>query len=335
MAREPTHQLQKKAVHYGELGLFKHVNSEVLKAQGSTGYTQVNSLTTAERDALTPANGMLIYNETLGKFQFYQNGEWVSKAESSWKSYQFTSRGVGAGTYFAAGYYEAPAADANLTQAGTTVTLGAANVPYAAHAFLVAAAAGTATGGSGAVTIVCSGTSITDAGTRTTSDTETIVADITTMSTDEYFETDKKWIGQVVYTLTVGATGHTAYAADFNYGYDKYEDFGNQNFTLTDFEAVGLAAANDGSFNIELLHHSSADWTYSAAAFVPGGTVLIAMETIHSTESDVDNGVAFAFKRAAMSTAISGSASEGLVIRVTTGANNTVQFLDMHIGMRI
>jgi len=38
---------------------------------------QVNSLTTTERNALTPVNGDLIYNETTDKFQMYQGGAWI------------------------------------------------------------------------------------------------------------------------------------------------------------------------------------------------------------------------------------------------------------------
>lgn len=39
---------------------------------------QLNSLTTAQRDALTPANGMLIYNSTVGAVQKYDNGTWAT-----------------------------------------------------------------------------------------------------------------------------------------------------------------------------------------------------------------------------------------------------------------
>lgn len=38
---------------------------------------KLNSLTTAQRDALTPANGMVIYNSTTGEFQAYQSGAWA------------------------------------------------------------------------------------------------------------------------------------------------------------------------------------------------------------------------------------------------------------------
>ena len=42
------------------------------------GFIQFGSLTTVERDALTAANGMVIYNSTDDKFQGRENGAWVS-----------------------------------------------------------------------------------------------------------------------------------------------------------------------------------------------------------------------------------------------------------------
>lgn len=39
---------------------------------------KVLSLTTTQRNALTPANGMIIYNSTDNKFQAYENGNWVN-----------------------------------------------------------------------------------------------------------------------------------------------------------------------------------------------------------------------------------------------------------------
>lgn len=42
------------------------------------GYTQFGSLTSTERDALTAANGMVIYNTTNNKFEGYQNGGWIN-----------------------------------------------------------------------------------------------------------------------------------------------------------------------------------------------------------------------------------------------------------------
>ena len=51
---------------------------------GTTGaitapsYVQFGSFTTAQRDALTAANGMVIYNSQLNKFQGYENGSWAN-----------------------------------------------------------------------------------------------------------------------------------------------------------------------------------------------------------------------------------------------------------------
>lgn len=298
-------------------------------------------MTTTVRDALTAINGMLIYNTSHKHNEAYIDDEWKhvvavpDQTNTALKSYTFSSRGIIQGTYYVGGFYEAPAADCNLDEGSTTQTLGGANVPYGAHAFLVAAAAGAAAGGSGAVTIVVSGTSVTDLGVRDASGTETIVADITGMSTDAYYETTLKWIGQVTYTLTVGATGHTTYNADFNYGFAKYEDFANRDFTIRDFETTGLAAANDSSFDVQLLHHKDTGWTYSAAAFVPGTGALISLVGTYSTESDTDSASYFAYKRTGLSTAVTGTDIGGTLVKIICGQNNTVQRMDVHVGVEI
>jgi len=248
-----------------------------------------------------------------------------------YSSYSFTSQGIGAGTYYIGGYYFAPTADSNLNQAGATQTLGAANISYASHAFIVAKQAGTVDAGS--CSIVVTGTSITDGGVRNASASETIVSDITTMSTDEYFETDLKFIGQVTYTLT--PSGAATYAADFNYGLAKYEDFGTRNFKVTDFETVGLGGGADSGFNVTLCKHEAGGWTYSAAAFSAEPTVVCDMNTDHSTEQNLANGEPFAYKRDNLAESISGNDSEGIIIRVITGANNAVQSMTCRVGVQI
>lgn len=45
---------------------------------GTTGFVQLPSLTTTQRNALTAANGMIIYNSTDNKFQGYENGAWAN-----------------------------------------------------------------------------------------------------------------------------------------------------------------------------------------------------------------------------------------------------------------
>jgi len=64
--------------------------SKLVIADGEGHYLQVPQLTTAQRDALTPVNGMLIYNSTTNQFERYQNGAWGA----------FSGGGGGAQTYF-------------------------------------------------------------------------------------------------------------------------------------------------------------------------------------------------------------------------------------------
>ena len=249
------------------------------------------------------------------------------------KSYTFAARSAASGIYYQAGFYDAPAADANLTQASTTVVYGTANVAYAAHAFIVSAGDG-ATDGSDLVLTV-TGTSVTDAGVRTPADTQVVCADCLAGATpvDTYLETSKKWIGQITYTLS--STGGTAFAFSFNYGVAKYEDYGNVDVTLRGIECVGNASATDTGFDIELLHHNDIGWTYSAAAFVAGNTPIESMSGTHGVENDISNGLPFAFKRTEVEQAIAGSASEGLVVRVTTTTANTVAYMDTHLTATI
>ncbi|MDD5412551.1 MAG: hypothetical protein PHF31_14265 [Methylobacter sp.] len=246
------------------------------------------------------------------------------------KSYTIGTQGLGAGvTVYAAGFYEAPLASAALTQAAATVNYGAANRATAAHAFLVASGAGSVNAGS--CSIVVSGTSFMGDGTRVPGDSEVIVADITAMSANQYFETSKKWLGQVTFTLT--PSGAATYSATFNYGFTKYDDFGNVNFTVNQVEAVGLAGANDADFDVQLIHHNSAGWTYSAAAFVPGPAPVLSLVTDYATDDEIDNGYGFAWKRRDLSIDVEGSMSEGVILRMVTTANNAVQFCNMHIGV--
>ncbi len=261
----------------------------------------------------------------------------VKLSQTVTKQFSFLSPGGGSGIFFAAGYYDAPLTDANLTQASTTVTHGSVNHPYFAHAFIVAAAAGTASGGAGTVEIEVSGTSLDDNGVRTAADTEVLTTDITALSTDEYIETTKKWIGQVTYTLQVSGGGtHTTFAVDFNYGFAKYEDAQNTDFLITSFELVGRAGGNDTGFNVELCEHTPVGWTYSAAAFLAGvAPAVVDVAALWSTESDLINGEHFAFRKFDLSTQVQGSEAEGFLVRVTTTTNNAVETMNITVGGRL
>jgi hypothetical protein len=240
------------------------------------------------------------------------------------------------GIFHAFGFYEAPTQHAALNEGALTQTLGSANNAYQSHAFIVAQQAGVTAGGTGLVSIVISGTSITSAGVRTASDTEIIVTDITSLTANKYIESTKMWLGQITFTLT--NTSRTTYSVNFNYGYVSANHFYERNVTIKQFECTGRAGASDSGFNIQLLKHSNTGWTYSASAFIPGGTVLLSMNTDFNTEKNIVSGKRFHYHRKGLSIAINGATTptliapnEGVVVRITTTANNSVDTMDMRI----
>lgn len=245
-----------------------------------------------------------------------------------------TTQGLGANPdVFGFGSYEFSATDANLTQASTTQTFGTANVSYAAHAFAVTGGAGTVD--TGVIGLRVNGTSINDQGTRTTSDTETIIADITTASLNDYQETAKKWLGQVTYELFTVSGSPTTFSLDFNYGRAKYDDWFNTDFTITDVQATGFAGANDAAFDIKLMHHQASGWTYSAAAFTPitAANTVASLATDHSTDDQLLSGEHVSWKRDNLSEVIDGTGSEGFLLFVSSSANNAVEYLNLTIGV--
>lgn len=246
------------------------------------------------------------------------------------KSYSFSSPAGSSGIFYSAGYYNWATADANLDQASPSVTHSAANVASACHIGIVAGGAGVVD--TGIIKLTVAGTTIDDNGTRAPSQTIDLVADITTLSTDQYVETTEKFIGQVTIALVTASGSPVNFSLDINHGCSKYEDFGNQAFTVNTLECVGLAGATDTGFNLKLFHHSPTGWTYAATGFVAGGTVLANMNTDYSTEQNLANGESFAYKRINLNTDIAGDSTEGLVLEITTGANKAVEIMDIHIG---
>ena len=254
-----------------------------------------------------------------------------SEASATFKSFSYTSRAGASGISFLGGFYDYPVADANLTNAAPTQTHGVGNVPYAAQAFVVAAGAGSTDGSDLVLTV--SGTSITDAGVRAAGASEVIVAAATAAAANQYFQTTKKWLGTVTFTLT--STTGTVFSFDFNYGYCRYEDFGGRAFTLSEFDAVGECNATDTGFDLELLVHKPTGWTYSAAAFVAGNAAVAKMSTVHGAESDPTAAEFFSFKRSALGQAVAGQGGQGVLVRVTTAVNAAINFMDCHIGVRL
>jgi len=237
----------------------------------------------------------------------------------------FVSPAGASGTFYAGGFYAAPATDANLTNAAPTVSYGTANSPTGVFMFLVAGGAGTTNAGT--VSIVVSGTSITSAGVRVNADTEVLVANITTMAVNSYYQTTKRWLGTVTYTLTP-AGGAAVYAADFNYGKASYCSFDERKFNIKLIEAFGRAGANDNGFDIQVLWHRMTGWTYSAAAFVPGNSALCSLVTDYTTDNDLVINERFTYDRE-LNAPIDGTAREGFLYRIITTANKSVEFMDI------
>lgn len=249
------------------------------------------------------------------------------------KSYSFTSNGIGSGIYYVGGFYEAPLVDMTLSNGTSTQVYGTANIAYGAHAFIVSD--GLATVDTGTVGIRVDGDSITENGQISAGDFEVLTSDMESLTASEYIETTKKWVGIITYSL-VPAGGAGIFSGNFNYGLAKYEDLGNTDVTITDFECVGLSSANptDTTFNIELLHHKPSNWLYSAGAFVPGDGAICSWKDDMAPYDNIINNEYFAYKRVDVDTYVAGQGVEGVIVRITTGQNNSVQSMDLHIGAR-
>ena len=238
------------------------------------------------------------------------------------------------GIFHAFGYYTAPAASTARNQGAPSQTSGTANNAYGAKAFSVASGAGTASGGTkGVPVLTVHGTSFNPAtGVRSAADSEVLVADATAEGLNSYHETTKFWIGQVTYTLTQNGD-RVNFAFTFNYGFGVPAYFNSTNVTLERLTCTGRAGANDAGFNIQVLKHTTngVGWTYSAAAFVPGGTVLWALATDYVNERNLVNTVRWRWSLSALSTVINGASGEGIVFRITTTQNSAIESSDFRI----
>ncbi|MCK5600813.1 hypothetical protein KAR91_03030, partial [Candidatus Pacearchaeota archaeon] len=245
--------------------------------------------------------------------------------------YNFTTVNIGAGIYYKGGFYRAPTTSTALTQASPTVTYGSANSLYDAHGWVVCAGAGSTD--AGVVGLEISGTSITDGGVETVGDRDTIILDITGLALDEYYEA-KKFIGTITIGLITISGSPTTYSLTINYGFSKYEDLENRDFYLAGCNVGGLASATDASFNVELMHHTTTGWTYAATGFVPGNGAITSIAGTHASYTTI-SGEEFAWKRTELDQFIDGNGAEGVMFRITTGQNNTVQSMDLRIAVAV
>ena len=240
-------------------------------------------------------------------------GSSESSSTRSSKYWSFGSPAGVSGTFYFGGFYDWNGS--SFTPGSTTV--GSANNSYAAHFSMILGAA------TNDMVVSVKGTSITDLGVRTENDT--VVVDASEGSSGDYYETKKKWIGQVTVALIAGSGIAT------NVGMSKYWDFGNTAFTAVGLEATWVAGANDSSANIELLHHKTTGWTYGAGGTPTTPTPIAVMGTDHGTEDDLVNGEPGAWKRTDLDQAIDGAASEGTIWRITTGSNRAFELGNLEL----
>ena len=182
-------------------------------------------------------------------------------------------------------------------------------------------------------TLPVTGVSINDAGVKNDSDSEVIVADalLANAAVDTFFETTKHWLGQV--TLTLSSAGGSTFNWSGNYGFAKHDDFGDRAFVVTDFEVVYRAGANESAFDVKLRHHKFTGWTYHASAFVPGSENIASLATDYGGNVEFDNDEHGSYKRSGLAVAVDGTDHEGVIIEISTAVNNSLSYLDAHIGV--
>ena len=233
-------------------------------------------------------------------------------ANASTRAFTFSSPSGGSGITYAGGHYRFGATDNDFNP---SITFGTANIAYGDHLFIVCAAGG---GGGTDTVIRITGTSITDEGVRTVSDTEDLTADDAGVA-GAYYETPKKWLGQVTIAKQSGPD------LLCNYGGTKYWDDNNENFKVEGIEATWLGGANDATPNLKLIHHKATGWTYNAGSTPTPPTAIATMNIDYVTEIQVSNGEEGAWKRTNLSTNVNGSDGEGTIIEIVTTANKTFE----------
>lgn len=245
-------------------------------------------------------------------------------------SYGFSSRGIGAGTYYKAGYYDWESTSTTISQVGPTQTLGNSLESKASRPGIVPSGPGTVDAGQVGLRVI--GISDSESGSQIAGVTNVISTNITELVTDTLYETDSKFSGQVTYELFVVSGSPTTYSLTFNYGWSKYEDFNDQDFTIKGIDCVWLSAATDSDFEIRLLHHATNDWTYASTGFVPGGYVIASKSSDQQLAGSTINNYDGAWKRTNVDFFVDGNADEGVVIEITTGQNNTIQTMDINVS---
>ena len=206
---------------------------------------------------------------------------------------------------------------------------GIASNAYGAHAWIVAGGTGSVDAGQVGIWVI--GTTQNDVTGKIDLDTAIITDDITSLSLNDYLETPEKFDSTGVWEFYTVSGSPTTYSLDFNYGYAKYEDFGNVDFTVTGFEVTGLGGATDVNFDLTLLHHSATGWVYAATGFAPGNSVIADWSDKKAPSDNIINNVNFACKWSELNYFVNGDSDEGIIVRLVTAQPNTIQSMSLHL----
>lgn len=258
----------------------------------------------------------------------YVSPKYIPRRAAS-RSYTFTSADALAGTHYRAGFYDWSSSSVTLTQASLSVTHGAANITRAAHIGIVASAPGTVN--TGQVGLQVTGTLDSETDIQLAGQTKIITDDITTLTADQMIETVEKFSGNVEISLYTAVGSPTAYSVSINYGYSKYEDISNIDGTVTALDVAWEAGATDTVFNIQLKHHRADGWIYAATGFVAGNGNICERLVDQGVASNLAAGESGAYKRTGLDTFIQSSGPEGIILEITTGSNNSIRSMDIHV----
>lgn len=246
------------------------------------------------------------------------------------KSYPFTSTGVTAGTYWLSGFYDFSDISVTLTQASTTQQYGTINIAKGAHAGVVPSGPGVVDTGQVGLRIVNSIQDYEDGTPQASGQSGIITEDITTLTANVYAETLEKWSGVVTFELYVVSGSPTAYSLPFNYGFAKYDDIQDRDYTIKGFEIKWQGNANS-TLDVALMKHSATGWVYAATGFTPGNGDICRKSVDQAVAGDVANNQDGAWKRVELNSYIAGqSRLEGHIIQIITGANGTIQISNCH-----
>jgi len=216
---------------------------------------------------------------------------------------------VGEPLIFAGGFYEFGGSVDNFS---SPVVFGDSKHPHGAHFMLVAGGTFSAD-----TTYHVNGTKFSDTGVLEADYDATMVFPTGTEA-NAYISTEEKWVGQVTVTKTSGDNINSCY------GYCKYFEGKNLDFTVVGLEGLWLAGANDSGFDIELVHHSPTGWTYNASGTPVHPTAFAKLTEDYGDNHELSTGEYGAWKRTNLEVPISSSYTEGILVMIHTTSSRAI-----------